>query len=320
MRYRSFCAAAAVALLFTAAGHAQGIFWADTLGRSIYTAGFDGSNPHTILTDLPADPRAIAVDPLAGKLYVAFDGDVNQVWRTNLDGSSRQTILDAGDGPDAIALDSAAGKMYLALEDTQTIKRANLDGSGLETLHAIAGAEFTALMVDPEHAQMYWLDRQTNQQSKVFRSSITGGAFEEFVTEPGPNQTFGNLFGLAFEPIADHVYLLDEDDSRIYRASLDGDILDFLQPTLQHPRALALLPDANQMLWVQNDGIYRSDLNGQNVHPLVGGDQDGIFPLSLAVIPEPASWLLALMAAALAAMHLSRWGGLDQPSAIAETS
>ena len=170
---------------------------------------------------------------------MALDGTINQVWRTNLDGSGMQVVFDIEDGPDAISLDPVGGKMYLALEDSQTIQRADLGGANQQTLHVIPNGEFTAIMADPEHAQMYWLDRQTNQQSKVFRSSTAGGAIEEFVTEPGPNQTFGNLFGLAFDPLADRVYLLDEDDSRIYRVNLEGDILDDLQPTLEHPAHLA---------------------------------------------------------------------------------
>jgi hypothetical protein len=116
------------------------------------------------------------------------------------------------------------------------------------------------------------------------------------------------LFGLAFNPLTDHVYLLDEDDSRIYRINRDGDIIDFLQPTLEHPRSLALRPEANQMYFIDNNGIFRVDLNGENVTPIVNIQEDGIYPFSIAVIPEPASALLALASLIIAAVavHLSR--------------
>ncbi len=262
---------------------------------------FDGSNPHSILRDLPLAPQSIAVDPLAGKLYMAFDGNINQVWTTNLDGSGMEVVFEFEDGPNAIALDAAARKMYLALDASETIQRTDLDGANQQMLHNIPNAQLVALMVEPKHAQMYWIDQPVNRSKVVFRSSVNGGAIEEFITEPGPNQSFGNLFGLAFDPLADHVYLLDEDDSRIYRVSLEGEIIDFLQPTLQHPRGLALRPEANQMYWIDNNGIFRSDLNGENVTPIVNTDQDGIYPLSIAVIPEPATRLLTLASLLIAA-------------------
>ena len=49
------------------------------------------------------------------------------------------------------------------------------------------------------------------------------------------------------------------------------------------------------MFWIDNNGIFRADLNGENVTPIVGADQDGIYPLALAIIPEPATWLLAVV-------------------------
>jgi DNA-binding beta-propeller fold protein YncE len=303
-----FAGALLAGFLLPASAMGQEIFWTDTLGRSVYTAGFDGSNPHTILTGLPEEPRSIAVDPLGRKLYLALDGNTNQVWQTNLDGTGLQIVFDIDDGPDWISLDPLAGKMYLALEDTSTIKRADFDGGNLQTLHTIPSAEFTAILVNPKHAEIYWLNEQPNQQNTVFRSSATGGAIEEFVTEPAPNQTFGNLFSLAFNPLTDHVYLLDEDDSRIYRVTRDGDIIDFLQPSLEHPRALALRPEANQMYFIDNNGIFRSDLDGQNVTPVVNIQEDGIFPLSIAVIPEPASALLAMASFIVAAFAVRRVG------------
>jgi hypothetical protein len=305
------------ALMFTVGGfasitaQAQEVFWADTLGRSVYTAGFDGSNPHAILNNLPTEPSAIAVDPLGSKLYVAFDGTVNQVWRTNLDGSGMQVVFDVEDGPDAIALDPAGGKMYLAIEDSGTIQRANLDGTNVETLQTIANAQFTAMTIDPGRGVLYWLDRQNNQGNKVFRASTNGGPIDTLITEPGPGLTFGNLYGLAFDSVNDRVYLLDEDDTIFYQLNLNGDILERIRPSgAQHPRSVALVPEADQMFWPQTEGVFRSDLFGGSVTPIVSSDEDGIFPLSIAAVPEPSAVWLVFAGVLSVGFFVGRYGGL----------
>ncbi|MEM8993382.1 MAG: hypothetical protein AAGF23_01195, partial [Acidobacteriota bacterium] len=76
-------------------------------------------------------------DPAGGKVYWT-DLDCDCILRADLDGSNRETILDASDGvdrPHDVAVDAAGGEIYwtegISSSDNPTsrIRKAALDGS-----------------------------------------------------------------------------------------------------------------------------------------------------------------------------------------------
>jgi len=108
----------------------------------IVRADFEYGNPVTFVPTRDFEPNlSIALDEPAGKIYWAgsWGGDkAGLVQRANLsDGSHVETLLENFTSDDYtvdLALDLAAGKMYLGNSSLKLIQRANLNGSGLETI------------------------------------------------------------------------------------------------------------------------------------------------------------------------------------------
>ena len=80
-----------------------------------------------------------------------------------------------------IALDVEGGKMYWTDIRTNELKRANLDGSGIETV--ISYNSLASFTLDHEENKIYWLDFV---QKKVKRSNLNGNSVEEVCTISRP--------------------------------------------------------------------------------------------------------------------------------------
>jgi DNA-binding beta-propeller fold protein YncE len=269
----------------------QGIFWTDALRQEIWTAELSGYNPHVIVTNLPAVPESIAVDPIGHKVYWTLDGQVNLIQRANWNGSKQETVLDDGDGPNAIAVDVAGRKLYFGSEDSQSIRRIDLDGSNPEFL--LDSPDVSSLGVDAIDKTLYWA---AENNSEVFRANLDGTNPSLFLSGPAPGANFGNLQGVIVDPLSHTLYLNDEDDSRIYIMPLpDGSLTHVVPAGVLHPRNLALDVNGRQFFWTQDGGIYRSGLDGSGSEQIVSWlTQDlGYFPQAIAVVPEPSSLIEA---------------------------
>lgn len=143
------------------------MYWVELRLARIRRANLDGSGIEELVTaeDGLQRPLEIALDLVHDKMYWT-DEDAHAIRRANLDGSNVETLLgndndddnddndnddndndnndndndnddndnDDLEEPRGIALDVAAGKIYWADKEAARIQRANLDGSGLETL------------------------------------------------------------------------------------------------------------------------------------------------------------------------------------------
>ena len=119
------------------------IYWTDWGTNRIQRANLDGSNVQTLVSRGLESPNGIAVDAAGGKMYWT-DYGTNRIQRASLDGSNIETLVSRGlENPYGIALDVTGGKMYWtdfgevgtgAQYGKENIKRANLDGSNVQTL------------------------------------------------------------------------------------------------------------------------------------------------------------------------------------------
>ena len=91
------------------------------------------------IVDGPAD---VAVDPTGGKVYWADNG-ASEIQRSNLDGTSPEVLVTGLGDPHGVALDVDNGKLYFT--GNNGIRRANLDGTGLEDVLGPFGA------LDPQY-------------------------------------------------------------------------------------------------------------------------------------------------------------------------
>jgi hypothetical protein len=116
-------------------------------------------------------PDGIVVDVEAGHLYWTNMGvpDKNDgfIERADLDGANRTTIVPPGATftPKQLHLEKESGKLYWSDREGMRVMRANLDGSGIETLVQTGEGEAdrqdltkwcVGIAVDPDRGHIYW--------------------------------------------------------------------------------------------------------------------------------------------------------------------
>jgi PKD repeat protein len=150
-----------------------------------------------------------------GDLYWIDEG--GSIWRGARDGSSKQAIIPNVAGGRTLAID--AGKLYWTIDQGNgRIERANLDGTGRQTLVAVYRPR--GLAIDARHGKMYWTTYPTPpytsdpKKARVMRSNLDGTNVEEIydfsLRLPG-QQRCGDA--IAVDPIANKlvwVYQLND--------------------------------------------------------------------------------------------------------------
>ena len=116
-------------------------------------------------------PDGIVVDVEAGHIYWTNMGvpDKNDghIERADLDGANRKTIVSPGATftPKQLHLEKASGKLYWSDREGMRVMRANLDGSGVETLVQTGEGDAdrrdltrwcVGIAVDPDRGHIYW--------------------------------------------------------------------------------------------------------------------------------------------------------------------
>jgi len=189
----------------------------------IRRANLNGSNPE-VLFDLGGfGPLYIALDRDRGKVYVSTSGF------EFCGGLHRLDMYDTGGGIGhevistncilGVAVDSAAQKLYWTeVEPEYRIVRANLDGSGVETVIAL-DAKPGGLEIDRARGKIYWTLESADH---IWRAGLDGSNPEVLVHE-NANGINGSI-GIALDLRSDKLYWAFEDDESraIRRADLDG--------------------------------------------------------------------------------------------------
>lgn len=183
------------------------IYYADQASDFINRADLDGSNIETIITD--TFPTGVAVDLSGGKIYWS---NFSVLKRADLDGTNEETLVTGRDVIAEVELDLVNGKVYWSdtgevTPGTHKIERANLDGTGIETLldntqfgSANLGAYGIAL--DIENEFLYFGAISTPGNNKIERINFDGTGLTTVASlSAGVN-------GLAFDPVPEPATIL----------------------------------------------------------------------------------------------------------------
>lgn len=253
----------------------------------ILTADTDGSKLRVLAKDLPGSPDGIAVDPVAGHIYWSTMGghpdDDGTIMRADLDGGNITTIIPSGGTFTAkqLLLDADGGKLYWADREGMRIQRANVDGSGLETLIQIASGDDARLdaanwavgvALDTERGQIYWTQKggDNGGVGTIRRASIEIPAGQTASTRRDIEVLFSELpepIDLALDLGTRHIYWTDRGDAprgnTVNRAPMDpsagfdpanrGDIKVLLRDI---DEAIGIAID------IPRDRMYVTDLGG----------------------------------------------------------
>jgi len=146
------------------------LFLLDIAAGHVLSINPDGSGKKVLASDVPL-PDGIVVDVEAGHIYwtnmVVPSKNNGYIERADLDGANRKTIVPPGVTftPKQLHLEKASGKLYWSDREGMRVMRANLDGSGVETLVQTGEGDAdrrdltkwcVGIAVDPDRGHIYW--------------------------------------------------------------------------------------------------------------------------------------------------------------------
>jgi sugar lactone lactonase YvrE len=218
----------------------QTVFWNES-SSSILRAGWNGTNIEQVYQISSMTVGGLAVDPRGPYLYWGesdYDGHTERggIWRSNLDGSGAESVFHAVDvAPMAICIDQNSDKVYWADNGSPpTIKRANLDGTGIETIINL-GFQGRSVAISPDSTQLYYVDYGHG----VFRSNLDGSNTQFLFTINGGT----DLSPLSIAFSLDGMTLYTGTSNAIWRSNLEGSDLQRFITDTGFVQAMSIVPE-----------------------------------------------------------------------------
>ena len=267
------------------------LFVLDLTEGRVFSIKPDGSDKRTVVTDCRM-PDGVVVDTEAGHLYWTCMGVLSRndgsIERADLDGRNRRTIVPEGATftPKQLQLDKRHGKLYWCDREGMRVMRANLDGTGIETLVQTGSTDAdrrdltrwcVGIALDLDRNQIYWTQKGADNagQGRIFRAGIDIPAGES----PSNRSDIEVLYNGLPEPIdleIDHVkrilYWTDRGDpplgNTVNRAPLDAaanarPAPEIVFRNLMEGIGIALDRAGNRMFMTDLAGtVYRANLDG----------------------------------------------------------
>lgn len=246
------------------------VYWleSDTLKR---VATDQTTSPESETLDL-VEHDALAVTATSIYLYGPGDGLASfgdapgVIAQSDLDGTMLTEVFSGQPiaGPEDIAFDEASRMIYWTESREDFVKRAKLDGSGVEfVVEAADGAtEPTSIVVDSANDQLYWANGDSPQH--IYRSGLDGSDPEILIDA---DDFDGKAVDLFLEAEGGFLYYAADDglSDEIRRSALDGTGLETVISDAFAASGLAVEPGAEQVYWSEKtsnngDEVMRANL------------------------------------------------------------
>lgn len=180
------------------------------------------------------------------KVYWANYGTIQS---SNIDGTDIQTVLDYR--AVSIQIDNDNKKMYYTGNGTE-IFRANLDGTGIETI--VPGVSAGEIALDLANQKVYWVEFNND---RVRRANLDGTNIENLVINTQ------DPAGLGLDLTNGKVYWAMYNSGRIRRANLDGtNPEDIVTSGLQQPWTIRIDEANSKMYYTDRETLRRANLDG----------------------------------------------------------
>ncbi len=165
----------------------QQLYWCDQTRLRIQRSTFDGTAVTDIITNAAASgPYFMDLDVPAGKIYWGdFSG--GSIFRANLDGSQRETLLTGNNNTRGVRLDPRERMLYWINRDDKKVHRCPLaafEGGTIPLTHPAVQTLYTnldtphGLTLDIPARKIYWADTGTNPGNGTGGQSICRGDFD----------------------------------------------------------------------------------------------------------------------------------------------
>ena len=238
------------------------MYWTDWSLDIIRRANLDGTDVEDVITTGFLIPEGIALDPLAGKVYWTDRGF--GVQRANFDGTQKEMVAaEVGGHAYAIEVESSTGKVYWADRQSRRIRRANGDGTALETV-----VETYASGLSLQGEQVYLVG------STISRLDLPTLEMVDLFVSP-----IGDVRNLALHRAAGKL-LWSEDTLR--RANLDGMSIESFGPDAKFGDKIVVDASTNQLFTWTDDMLLRSNVDGTNLEPIDTGGLTVDYPYSVS--------------------------------------
>jgi sugar lactone lactonase YvrE len=170
--------------------------------------------------------------------------------------------------PWAIALDPFEQKLYWSDAGSQSIRRANLDGTDPELVHqATTSNAILGITLDPFNRKLYWTDHDDNT---IRRSNLDGTSMETLYHE---TTTIKDLRDIAVDPFGGKMYWVN--NNTLNWSNLDGSNSQMFVPLAIDFEALSVDLVHRKLYWsvsiVSTQRISRANLDGTNVENVLIG-------------------------------------------------
>lgn len=262
-------------LLAAFVGHAdaQTVYIADSEAGKIQKANLDGPGPTDVVTKIADYPTDIALDLENRKMYW-IDEDAHKIQCAILDGTEAQGVLSFSyplGYPWSIAVDPDREKLYWTeVWPTPQIRRANLDGTEIETL-VTAGAYGWSwpfdIALDVAAGKIYWSDEFPGA---IWCADPDGHNATQCVSADCPTS-------LAFDPIDQTLYWIESCTGRLYRVNTATGSRQLIAQEVGRGSGLAIDFFAREVYWYSvieewNPHTYalsirRADIDGMSSEP-----------------------------------------------------
>jgi DNA-binding beta-propeller fold protein YncE len=146
-------------------------YWCDQSRNRIQRSTFDGNEVIDVVTNAAATgPYFMDLDLSAGKVYWG-DFDAGSIYRADLDGSSKETLLTGINKTRGVRVDSGGGMLYWINRDDKKVQRCPLSAFANGTISVTNSAVQTlysdldtphGLVLDIAARKLYWADTGTN--------------------------------------------------------------------------------------------------------------------------------------------------------------
>ncbi|MEO6463342.1 MAG: hypothetical protein ABIP29_09725, partial [Candidatus Eisenbacteria bacterium] len=185
----------------------------------------------------------------AQTLYGVETNFAAPLWRSSAaNGTGVATLaLAAGTLPEGLAFDESHRKVYWveAAFAGARIRRANPDGSGLETVLG-GGSAFRGIALDEDGGKIYWTSSNLVEGARIRRANLDGSNVELLVDL---GTTGANPRGIALDLVARRMYWADlGQGGAVRRANLDGTAPE-LVAAFATPYGVAVDPAAGFLYW-----------------------------------------------------------------------
>ena len=171
---------------------------------------------------------------------------------------------------------SAQPKIYWTDYSASVIRRANLDGSNVETVLTAAGGVSgpKGIAIDHVDGRMYW-----TELTRIKRAGLDGSGVQTLVSSDLYSSN-----GIDVWEQGRKIYFTDSEGDRMGRCDLDGSGFQILVSAQRNPIGIDVDHEGGKVYWaISNgyDGIRRMNLDGSGpVEDIVSGQS---WPLDVAV-------------------------------------